>query len=87
MKEIQITITHPVGLHARPAARFVQTAKKFASDVNVSYCDKTKSAKSILGILSMGVNANAQITIQANGADEEEAIKALVELIESNFGE
>ena len=87
MKEVQITITHPVGLHARPAALFVQTAKKFASDVNVTYGDKTKSAKSILGILGMGVGANARITIQANGADEEAAVDALVRLIESNFGE
>ena len=87
MKEVEVTITHPVGLHARPAAVFVQTAKKFVSDIKVSCCDNTKNAKSILGVLGLCAGQNARITIQATGADEEDAVKALVELIESNFGE
>lgn len=87
MKELSITIKHEVGLHARPAALFVQTASKFKSDVTLSYDGKTKNAKSILGVLSMGVGANAEITIQADGEDETEVLQALSELIENNFGE
>jgi len=87
MKELKTTVKHQVGLHARPAALFVQTASKYTSDVTLSYDGKTKNAKSILGVLSMGIGANAEITIQADGEDEEEVVQALVELIENNFGE
>ncbi len=87
MKELKVTIKHEVGLHARPAAQFVKTASKYTSDVTLSYDGKTKNAKSILGVLSMGVGANAEITIQAEGDDEEEVINALAELINNNFGE
>ena len=87
MKELKITVQHEVGLHARPAALFVQTASKYSSDVTLSYDGKTKNAKSILGVLSMGVGANAEITIQADGEDEAEVLQALSELIENNFGE
>jgi len=87
MKELKSTVKHQVGLHARPAALFVQTASKYTSDVTLSYNGKTKNAKSILGVLSMGIGANAEITIQADGEDEEEVVQALVELIENNFGE
>ncbi len=87
MKELMITVKHEVGLHARPAALFVQTASKYASDVTLSYNGKTKNAKSILGVLSMGIGANAEITIQAEGEDEAEVLQALAELIENNFGE
>jgi len=87
MKELKTTVKHQVGLHARPAALFVQTASKYTSDVTLSYNGKTKNAKSILGVLSMGIGANAEITIQADGEDEEEVVQALVELIENNFGE
>ena len=87
MKELHITITNAVGLHARPASLFVQTASKFESEIGVSYEGTSKSAKSILGVLSLGIGANSKITITANGADEEQAINALSELIASNFGE
>jgi len=87
MKELITTITHQVGLHARPAALFVKTASKYSSNVTVSYDGKTKNAKSMLGILSMGIGANAEITIQAEGEDEEEVIIAIDELIKDNFGE
>jgi len=87
MKELKVTIQHAVGLHARPAALFVQTTSKYTSNVTLSYDGKTKNAKSILGVLSMGVGANAEITIQAEGNDEEKVINALAELINNNFGE
>lgn len=87
MKKIDIEIMHDVGLHARPASLFVQTASKYRSDINIIYNGDTKNAKSILGILSLGVGKNAPITITAEGDDEEEALEALSKLIESNFGE
>ena len=87
MKKDDIKICHDVGLHARPAALFVQTASKFSSDILISYNEDTKNAKSILGVLSLGVGKNVQITIIAEGDDEEEALEALTKLVESNFGE
>lgn len=87
MKKIDLEISHDVGLHARPASLFVQTASKFNSEISISYKDDTKNAKSILGVLSLGVGKDAQITITAEGDDEEAAVEALKHLIESNFGE
>lgn len=87
MKELTITIIHEVGLHARPAALFVKTASKYSSNVTVSYNGKTKNAKSMLGILSMGIGTNAEINIQADGEDEDEVVTALADLIKDNFGE
>jgi len=80
-------------LHARPAALFVQTASKFQSEISVSCHDpkenklRTANAKSILGILTLGVFQGIEITVKADGADEEDAAKALVELVKNNFGE
>jgi phosphocarrier protein len=87
MQEVTLCVLHEVGLHARPAALFVQTAKQFKSDVKVGKDDTEVNAKSILSILTLGVNQNTVITIKAEGEDEEEAVTALQELVESNFGE
>jgi phosphocarrier protein len=65
----------------------VQAAKRFNSAISVGKDDMEVNAKSILSILTLGVNQNTVIKIKADGEDEEEAIKALEELIESNFGE
>lgn len=93
MKETKIVVNNKVGLHARPAAVFVQTASKFKSDVKVSCLDqeagsiRVANAKSILSILTLGVFQGTEITIQATGEDEEAAAQALVELVKTNFGE
>ncbi len=87
MKESSITIRHPVGLHARPAALFVQTAQKFSAKISVTHGAKTANAKSLLGLLGLGVTKDADISIKADGADEEAAVDALVALVESNFGD
>lgn len=79
-----------MGLHARPAALFVKTAARYASRVSVQNVTKGKApvnAKSILSVLSIAVQMNDRICISAEGADEHDAITALCELIESNFGE
>jgi phosphotransferase system HPr (HPr) family protein len=80
-----VTIQHEVGLHARPAALFVQTAQKFASKITVSYNEKTVNAKSILGLLSLGALTGAEISIQAEGEDSSTALAALCNLVNTNF--
>ena len=83
----QVTVRHPAGLHARPATLFIQAAGGFKSAVTVEYEQNHTSAKSLLGVLALGINQGAQITIRANGTDEERAVKTLVSLIASDFQE
>lgn len=87
MPEITLTVHHKVGLHARPAALFVQAAKKFKSDITVTYGEREANAKSILKVLTLGVNQGAVITIRAEGEDAEQSLETLEALIEDNFGE
>jgi len=78
-------IMHEDGLSARPAALFVQVASKFNSRIWVTVNSKKVNAKSIMGIISLGIGQDDEITITAEGNDQEEAIEALTELIDSNF--
>lgn len=87
MPEITLTVNHPVGLHARPAALFVQTAKQFLCEVKVTHGEKEANAKSILGVLALGAEQGAVITIRAEGEDADQALAALKALVESDFGE
>ena len=85
MQHVTLVVHHEVGLHARPAAVFVKTAKRFVSDISVVKDEREVNAKSILSILTLGVNKGAEITIKAEGEDEQRAVRALQELVESNF--
>jgi len=87
MPEVKIVVNHKVGLHARPAAVFVKAANKFTSDIQVTKEDRTINAKSILSVLTLGVNQGTEITINAEGEDADAALQELVALIEDNFGE
>ncbi len=87
MREVTLTLRNPVGLHARPAALFVQTAKTFRASIKISKDDRQADAKSILGVLTLGAESGAIITLRAEGDDEDVAIARLQELVESNFGE
>ena len=87
MQEINVTINHPTGLHARPAAVFVNTAKKFTARIVVAHDGKEADAKSILNIMALGVKSETTVTIRADGPDEADALEQLAALIESNFGE
>jgi phosphocarrier protein HPr len=93
MKEAKIVVNNKVGLHARPASLFVQEAAKRKSEIKVSCLDpETKekrevNAKSILGVLTLGVYQGMEITIHAEGEDEIPAVEALVTLVKNNFGE
>lgn len=82
-----VTITVPVGLHARPATYFVQKASDFHATIWMEYDGRRVNAKSLLGILSLGVEQGATITLIADGKDEETAVNRLVELIRSDFKE
>jgi phosphotransferase system HPr (HPr) family protein len=90
MQSLEITVTHPVGLHARPAAEFVKLAAKFPCDIkicNMTAAGKTVNAKSILSVLTLGVQQGHVVQIETNGEREDEALQALRDLIQSNFGE
>ena len=85
MKET--TVNNQVGLHARPATFFIQKANEFKSSIWVEKDDRRVNAKSLLGVLSLGMVKGTAINLIADGPDEEAAINALVELINSEFAE
>lgn len=87
MPEITLTVHNKVGLHARPAALFVQAARQFNCDVKVKHGEREGNAKSILSVLSLGVDQGAVITIHAQGENADQALAALETLIADNFGE
>ena len=79
----KVKISNATGLHARPASNFVKTAMQFESAITISLNGNTVNAKSLLHILTLGANKGAEITIQAEGVDEEAAVDALVMLLNS----
>lgn len=83
----EITVENQVGLHARPATFFIQKANEFKSSIWVEKDERRVNAKSLLGILSLGINGGTPIRIIADGADEQSAVNNLVQLIESGFTE
>jgi phosphotransferase system HPr (HPr) family protein len=87
MPEVTLTIRTKVGLHARPAALFVQTAGRFKSTITVKNGDLHANGKSILNVLTLGVTGGSVVTVIADGEDAEQALKALEELNAGNFGE
>lgn len=87
MKAKTIIIINKLGLHARAAAKFVQTASAFQADITVTNSNREVSGKSIMGIMMLAAGKGKEISITASGKDEKEAIAALTELIENRFGE
>jgi len=85
--EQTVTITNKVGLHARPATLFVQTAARFGASVRARAGSREADAKRILEVLQLGAAQGAALTISADGADASEAVSALVALVKNNFGE
>ncbi len=83
----EFTVNNKVGLHARPAANFVQTASKFKSKITVIKDGREVNAKSIVSVLSLGAERGSKIVVKVEGVDEQEAMEAIKELIENNFGE
>ena len=82
-----VTITNNIGLHARPATFFIQKANMFKSSIWIEKDDRKVNAKSLLGVLSMGIAQGMTVTLVADGQDEDVAINGLTELIETGFAE
>ena len=82
-----VTITNNLGLHARPATFFIQKANSFKCSVWVEKDERKVNAKSLLGVLSLGIAKGMTITLIADGQDEESAVNGLVELIQTGFAE
>jgi phosphocarrier protein len=83
----KFVLKNKTGLHARPAALFVQTSNSFKSNINVCCNERKADAKSILSVLTLGAEMGMEIVIEINGSDEEEALQALSKLMENKFGE
>ncbi|HOM41964.1 MAG TPA: HPr family phosphocarrier protein [Clostridia bacterium] len=83
----KVTILNETGLHARPASVFVNTAAKFKSDLTIQKDGKKVNAKSILSVLGLGISKGTELTISAEGPDEEEAVSKLVQLIKQGINE
>ncbi len=82
-----IEITNTSGLHARPATFFIQKANSYRSSIWIEKDDRKVNAKSLLGVLSLGIAKGMTVTLIADGQDENAAINGLVELIDSGFSE
>ena len=83
----EVVVQNQVGLHARPATFFIQKANEFKSSICVEKDERKVNAKSLLGVLSLGITKGTSIHILADGMDENDAVEALVRLIASNFTE
>jgi phosphocarrier protein len=83
----EVMVQNQVGLHARPATFFIQKANEFKSSIWVEKEERRVNAKSLLGVLSLGIVGGTAIRIIADGTDETEAVDSLVELVESGFAE
>ena len=87
MAERTLQVENPTGLHARPASLLVQAAQGFQSDVTIVAPRGEGDAKSILDVLSLGVEAGQSITLRTSGPDEVQALEALARLMKSGLGE
>ena len=83
----EITVNNEVGLHARPATFFIQKANEFKSGIWVEKEERRVNAKSLLGVLSLGIVGGTDIRIIADGSAEQNAVDSLVALVESGFAE
>ncbi len=82
MKTVTATVADPVGFHLRAAGRIVKLTKSFASEVTIRYNGRVANAKSIMGLASLAAEFGTDVLIEVEGADEEAAIRQLVQLIE-----
>jgi len=82
-----VTVINRLGLHARAATRLVNCASEFESEILVSKGTRVVNGKSIMGVLTLAAATGAELTIEAEGADEQKAMDALILLINNRFGE
>ena len=87
MYEQKVTLTNEIGLHARPASIFIRAAVQFPCDITVEKNGRSYNAKSIMSVLSMSASNGDQLTLKAEGDNEEEAVQALVDVIENKINQ
>jgi phosphocarrier protein len=87
MAKTTITISNKLGLHARASAKLTKLAGSFASDIHMSRSGRRINAKSIMGVMMLAAGMGTEVEIEAVGADEEQALQAIVALIADRFGE
>ncbi|MEJ6949515.1 HPr family phosphocarrier protein [Natronospora cellulosivora (SeqCode)] len=87
MIEKEVVIKNETGLHARPAAVFVETADRFKAEVELEFDGININAKSIIGVLSLGIGKGDKVVLRIYGEDEAEAMEKILEMIENKFGE
>ncbi|MFC4737480.1 phosphocarrier protein HPr [Bacillus daqingensis] len=87
MAEKTYTITAETGIHARPATQLVNKAGQFESEITLDYKGKSVNLKSIMGVMSLGVGQGAEVTIKAEGPDEEEALSSLDDVMKQGLSE
>ena len=87
MPRREVEIVNKLGLHARASAKLTQTASRFAAEVWLSRSGRRVNAKSIMGVMMLAAGKGSRIAIETDGADADEALAALVSLIEDRFGE
>ena len=83
----EVTVTNSVGLHARPATFFIQKANSYKSSIWVEKDERRVNAKSLLGVLSMGIVSGTTVNLLADGSDENEALDGLIDMIEHGMPE
>ena len=87
MKKVEVQIVNKLGLHARPSAALTQLATRYASEVWLTKGARRVNGKSIMGVMMLAAAKGATLIVEADGADEDQAIEAIVRLIASGFGE
>jgi phosphocarrier protein len=87
MTQGEFTVKNRLGLHARPAAMFVQAAAKFRSDIKVSKGDVEVNGKSVMGLMMLAAECGSKVRVVADGADEKKALDELGQLFEKKFNE
>lgn len=87
MKSVTVTVVNPAGIHTRPAALLVQTVAKFKSDFHINMYGYKINGKSILGVMTLAAEQGAEMELEFDGPDEEEAAAAVVALFEAGFNE
>lgn len=83
----EVMVKNQVGLHARPATFFIQKANEFKSSIWIEKEERRVNAKSLLGILSLGIVGGTNVKVIADGTDERAAVDALIDLVDSGFSE
>ncbi|MBN2290560.1 MAG: HPr family phosphocarrier protein [Candidatus Glassbacteria bacterium] len=87
MPQIELKVQNKLGLHARPAARIVETTKKYKSEITISKNDMQINAKSIMGVMMLAAEKGSVLVVRAEGEDAPEALQAIFELFAQNFDE